>query len=214
MDADFVPSPNLYQYAHENLVNMISSSTQPVAFVIPCVAIQEDYSGQFPVTVADLRSLFKSGDAYITDPRAGHGPTQYGILLSPSIFRSNPYYEVCFESQWEPYYIVSKRHPHPLYDERFKNQGGDKQQHALHLNALGYRFLVLKDHFMYHLDHAKFSWPGGGFRSGDNTATYSFFTEYLPEMSQRFGSSVKWPRGCRNPFVLEQKRSIFGAALH
>ncbi|ORY07087.1 hypothetical protein K493DRAFT_366931 [Basidiobolus meristosporus CBS 931.73] len=214
MDVDFIPSPQLYQYARDHLVDMISKSTQPIAFVVPCVAIQENYSGVFPATVADLQKLFTNGDAYITDPRAGHGPTQYGLLLTPSIFRSKPYYEVCFESQWEPYYIVSKKGLHPLYDERFKNQGGDKQQHALHLNALGYRFLVLKDHFMYHLDHAKFSWPGGGFRSKQNTATFNFFGDYLPEMRRRFGSTFKWPRGCQNPFVLEQKRSLLGAAMH
>lgn len=103
----------------------------------------------------------------------GHGATEYSMFFAHPIgeHHRSPYYEVCFRSQWEPYYVVHR--DAPLYDERFKNQGGDKQQHALHLNALGYpefelvvsyadeeggifhrfRFFVLRDHFIYHLDH-------------------------------------------------------------
>ena len=37
------------------------------------------------------------------------------------------------------------------YDERFFYRGGDKQEFTHHLHTLGFRFLVLADHFICHV---------------------------------------------------------------
>ena len=77
--------------------------------------------------------MVRTSQAELTSP-VGHGVSKLGILLDLPFFNGRTnlallnYYEVCFESQWEPYYFVLKSAP--LYDERFTNQGGDKQQHA------------------------------------------------------------------------------------
>nr|CAG8506651.1 11654_t:CDS:10 [Entrophospora candida] len=180
---------------------------------VPCVAIHENYFGKFPNTISELRDLYNKGIAYITDPFAGHGPTGTQILLSHQLYNSNPFYEICYESQWEPYYIISKSSPY--YDERFENQGGDKQQHALSLNALGYRFLVLKDHFIYHMDHRKLVWADGGLEKNQKLLKdFTYFDHYIPEMQRIFGNNVRWPRGCSHPFVKEQFRDLMGIGLN
>nr|CAG8436661.1 9340_t:CDS:10 [Entrophospora candida] len=226
MDADFVPTRNLYHFSMENLIPILESPPnnnndnnnnryyqKPTAFVVPCVAIHENYFGKFPNTISELRDLYNKGIAYITDPFAGHGPTGTQILLSHQLYNSNPFYEICYESQWEPYYIISKSSPY--YDERFENQGGDKQQHALSLNALGYRFLVLKDHFIYHMDHRKLVWADGGLEKNQKLLKdFTYFDHYIPEMQRIFGNNVRWPRGCSHPFVKEQFRDLMGIGLN
>ncbi|KAF9394858.1 hypothetical protein BGX21_010203 [Mortierella sp. AD011] len=209
IDADFVPSSKLYSFAKSALIPLSEKSKEPVAYVVPCLAIQVDYKGQYPNTIKELQPLMKSGVAYITDPRAGHGPTFTSLFMNPPIFGNTPTYEVCYESQWEPYYIVKRDWSHPYYDERFKNQGGDKQSHALLLNALGYKFLVLRDHFMYHMDHPKLKWTGKGLdQSGQKD--YTYFADYAPALEKIFGSNYRWPRGCSRPLVQSFRHDLQG----
>ena len=131
------------------------------------------------------------------------------FLFSLLFFSSSPFftdrgselaaYEVCFTSQWEPYYVVSKEAP--LYDERFLNQGGDKQEHAVLLNAEGYRFFVVRDHFIYHLDHfSSFKWPGGELRSGSLQDVFNIYSHFHPEMEAQYGMGYRNP-SCKVFFI-------------
>lgn len=207
IDADFVPTTKLYDFAKSTLVPQLEEATQPVAYVVPCVAIKEEYQGRYPDTIRELQPLIKSGMAYITDPRAGHGPTTM-IFLEESVFKNPPAFEVCYESQWEPYYIVNRHAPHPYYDERFRNQGGDKQSHAMLMNAIGFKFLVLREHFMYHMDHSSLKWTGAGLNQ--KKKDYTYFENYVPEMRKIFGSNFRWPQGCSRPLVQTSKRDLQG----
>ncbi|KAF9336334.1 hypothetical protein BGZ91_010053 [Linnemannia elongata] len=209
IDADFVPTSKLYDFASTQLISLLEKATHPTAYVVPCLAIKEEYRGKFPDTIKELQPLMKSGIAYITDPRSGHGPTYTQLFMNSPVFKNPPAYEVCYESQWEPYYIVNRNYPHPYYDERFKNQGGDKQSHALMLNALGYRFLVLREHFMYHMDHATLKWTGDGLEQGKQK-DFTYFENYSPEMQRIFGTNYRWPRGCTRPLVQSFKRDLQG----
>ncbi|CAG8499573.1 2645_t:CDS:2, partial [Diversispora eburnea] len=80
------------------------------------------YSKKYPNIISELCKLFHEGWTYIIDKYIGRGPTGNNNFLSCQILNSYPYYEICYESQWEPYYILSKSAP--LYDECFCNQGG------------------------------------------------------------------------------------------
>ncbi|KAF9432404.1 Glycosyltransferase-like 1B [Entomortierella beljakovae] len=206
IDVDFVPSVYLYDFAKNHLVNSFDQSTQQLAYVVPCLAIIETYKDKYPDTIKELQPLMKSGIAYITDPRLGHGPTYTRLFINPTIFGSQHAYEVCYESQWEPYYIL-RRGSAPYYDERFKNQGGDKQSHAFLLNALGFKFLVLRDHFMYHIDPNP-PWTGEGLIR--NESDYSYFSDYGPAMEKIFGKSVRWPRGCSRPLIISSRLDLQG----
>ncbi|KAG0375665.1 hypothetical protein BGX24_008800 [Mortierella sp. AD032] len=209
IDADFVPTTKLYDFASTTIVSLLEKAAYPTAYVIPCLAIKEEFSGTFPDTIKELQPLMKSGIAYITDPRAGHGPTYTQIFMNSAVLRGTPAYEVCYESLWEPYYIVNRHHLHPYYDERFKNQGGDKQSHALLLNAIGFKFLVVREHFMYHMDHAKLKWTGDGLDQVKQR-DYTYFADYTPELETIFGFNYRWPRGCTQPLIHSFKQDLQG----
>ncbi|GAA5925852.1 hypothetical protein JCM3775_005134 [Rhodotorula graminis] len=191
IDVDFVPSPNLHSVLVERGVPLIgraqhsslgarSPTLRPVAVVVPTFALSSAFDGAYPNSTAELEALFMADPpvASLTDANAGHGPTLPSLLfsLSRTSSSSSPSsrvppsaspdpshsYELCYEPQWEPYYLVS-RASHPLYDERFTDQGGDKQAHALVLNALGFEFrAVLGDAWVVHppkLDRDEEAWP-------------------------------------------------------
>ncbi|KAF9100846.1 hypothetical protein BGX29_006219 [Mortierella sp. GBA35] len=182
IDADFVPTSKLYDFASTTLISLLEKATHPTAYVVPCMAIKEEYRGKFPDTIKELQPLMKSGIAYITDPRSGHGPTYTRLFMNTPVFSNPPAYE---------------------------NQGGDKQSHALLLNALGYRFLVLREHFMYHMDHATLKWTGDGLDQAKQK-DYTYFANYSPELQKIFGANYRWPRGCTRPLVQSFKRDLQG----
>ncbi|RCI01839.1 hypothetical protein CU098_007237 [Rhizopus stolonifer] len=219
IDADFTPSKNLYSYIRSQLIPYAihnSASMPSTAWVVPCFAIREEFSDlPLPETYNELRRLVGKDVAYITDPGAGHGPTLATeiAMVRPLLMGDPLAYEVCYESQWEPYYVVHRSAP--LYDARFRNQGGDKQSHALHLNAEGYRFMVLRQVFMVHKDHSTFVWPNGGFeRSQKATTNWNYFVGFMQEIEGIYGKSARWPRGCSANSIgwQDQRRDTVGLA--
>ncbi|GAA5986530.1 hypothetical protein JCM10908_003787 [Rhodotorula pacifica] len=168
IDVDFVPSPQMHQHLIERAIPLIEAPTsrnagssptlRRTAVVIPTFALAADHEGHddhLPTSVDELERLYhaRPQKAMLTDPNSGHGPTRPARFFhhhrhsSHSHMSSAPdphshSYEVCYEPQWEPYYLLH-RASHPLYDERFTDQGGDKQSHALLLNALGFQFRVV-----------------------------------------------------------------------
>lgn len=215
LDADFVPSNNLYQLARSQYLPFLERSTKRQALVIPCYAIREQFKDMaIPTSLMALRDLVRRDIAYITDPGAGHGPTlAKELALGRTLKRGQMFYEVCYESQWEPYYII--RRSAPFYDARFRGQGGDKQSHALQLNAEGYQFLVIRDTFMIHKDHSKMDWPDGGFKKAQKEIkSWNYFDGFMREMEQLYGYNMRWPRGCQAMAIgwQEQRRGTVGLA--
>lgn len=208
IDADFLPSDGLYDFAAAVVVPRLQATQQPTVYVVPSFTAP---AGQLSCTnIKTLTEMFQQGTISIPDPGSGHGPTRYGIFFDEN---QSEFYEVCYESQWEPYYILKKEigQNRPVYDERFENQGGDKQSHALLLNAIGYRFMVIRNHFLVHLDHpsttshikstkhpeqSNWYWPGG-FRSG-SSRHFSYFTHYIDEIESNFGHWARFPKGCKH----------------
>lgn len=219
IDADFTPSKDLYRYARSQVIPYAihnSNHMPPTAWVVPCFAIRQQFAHlPLPEDYNELRRLVGKDIAYITDPGAGHGPTlATQIAMARPLIMGDPLaYEVCYESQWEPYYIVHRSAP--LYDARFKNQGGDKQSHALHLNAEGYRFMILRQVFMTHKDHPSFVWPDGGFEKSQKATTkWNYFVEFMQEIEYLYGKSARWPRGCSAAAIgwQDQRRGTVGLA--
>ncbi|KAM0745729.1 hypothetical protein T439DRAFT_360982 [Meredithblackwellia eburnea MCA 4105] len=128
------------------------------AFILTSSNSATNYS--FPRSTAELDSMLSSHPPLLslTDPNAGHGPSLPSLLFASPLSRNpllTPYpparwsYETCYEPQWEPYYLLHNP-SHPTYDERFTDQGGDKQAHAGLLNSLGFRFEVVRDVWFVH----------------------------------------------------------------
>ncbi|CAO3621716.1 unnamed protein product [Cunninghamella blakesleeana] len=228
IDADFIPSSTLFQTAQNILPEMMEHYQHKLALVIPCFAIHEKYNDiPFPKSMMEVKQLLDQDIAYITDTGAGHGITLGKELAATLASTSSSTgsessmlnlesisYEICFESQWEPYYIIPR--DSPLYDVRFKNQGGDKQSHALHLNAERYKFMVLQQEFMIHKDHPKMVWPGGGFpKAQKDKQLWSYFGGFMSELESLYGFNIRWPHGCSSTGIgwQEQRRNTLGMAV-
>lgn len=257
-DADFVPSPDMHHLLSTRGVPLITSSTLSTrsptllrtAVVISAFVLSTSFTGAYPTNASELSALLTAHPplASLTDLNAGHGPSMPSLLFQPSPAHSLPpftststpatwAYEVCFEPQWEPYYLLH-RPSHPLYDERFTDQGGDKQSHTLLLNALGFEFKVLRDVWFMHppkgpahesaelekWPSARLVDPGEG-RITDpahfseaqlDKKRFRYFEDFLPELEQRFGWNLRWPRGCSarvvgiRSFGKSSAGSIFG----
>ena len=63
-------------------------------------------------------------------------------------------FNATWNKNWEPFYIGSKNVP--LFDERFKQYGFDRQQQICELYTAGYKFSVLNDAFLVHDVSARF----------------------------------------------------------
>lgn len=127
------------------------------------------------------------------------------LFLAHHLYMSKPYYEVCYESQWEPYYVLPRTAPG--YDERFANQGGDKQAHALLLNVAGYRFWTSRHEFITHLAHeSEPKW------FEERKGEFTYFEGFVPEMERVVGRSARWAK-CPAVGIgwQEERRGIVGA---
>ncbi|KAI8050935.1 hypothetical protein BDF22DRAFT_745133 [Syncephalis plumigaleata] len=203
IDADFVPNHALYrEVVQQQLIPIWQQSindSQDIATTFEVKSgngtllssststLLRGTEWTIPENLKQLHDLFDREQAYITDANAGHGPT------SPRHF-------------FIRHGRFPRQNPAPAWDERFRNQGGDKQQHALILNAFNYRFFVLRDVFLYHRDHSRLNWPGGGLVREGSWPVFSYFDGWSAEMANQFGWSVKWPRGCGQSMVMEQFR--------
>lgn len=173
-DADFVPSPGMHALLAQRGVGLIaerharragdkhaSPTLRRIAVAVSAFALAPGYSAAYPSTPQALSRLVFEVDpplAALTDANAGHGPSMPSLVLRAGTtshrhatkdLPADWSFPVAYEPQWEPYYLLH-RASHPLYDERFSDQGGDKQSHALLLNALGFEFHVLRDVWFMH----------------------------------------------------------------
>lgn len=57
-------------------------------------------------------------------------------------------FNATWNKNWEPFYIA--RRSVPLFDERFKQYGFDRQEQICELHVAGYTFSVLNNAFLVH----------------------------------------------------------------
>ncbi|RCH92324.1 Glycosyltransferase-like 1B, partial [Rhizopus stolonifer] len=200
---DAVPSSHMYTLIQSRLIPHVTYSPEKkTAWIIPCFAIHEAYA-QLPIpdTYHEWFGLINQGVAYMAEQGPG--------LVQPLLLETSLAYEVCYESQWEPYYIVHRSAP--LYDIRFRNQGGDKQSHALQLNAERFRFKVFSQVFTIHRDSPNQPRNGG---KPKGVKSWSHLDEFMQEMESIYGMNPKWPRGCSAMAIgwQDQKRNVLGLA--
>lgn len=95
-------------------------------------------------------------------------------------------YTVKWERDYEPYIVVKKGIP--LFDQRFVGFGWNKVSHAILLDLLGYKFVVLPDAFIIHMPHA----PSLEITKFRNNALYrnclkTLKGEYQRDLSRKYG---------------------------
>lgn len=143
--------------------------------VIPCFNIESRSFDSFNGSMDELQVLVRNGQADSPDEFAGHHPTLYDIFMMTKAAS----YSVNYETLWEPYYVISRSAP--LYDERFVDQGGDKQSHCFLLNALKYKFVVLTECFLYQKKEIR-PWLK---KAKENQ--FSLLSHFYAEMDEKYG---------------------------
>jgi hypothetical protein len=81
-----------------------------------------------------------------------HNATNYPRFMTTF----EPYLAV-YGFPWEPYYIADKTDL-PRYDARFAGYGNDKAVQTYEMSFRGFKFLVLPDSFVIHIEHEAGPW--------------------------------------------------------
>jgi len=83
-----------------------------------------------------------------------HSPTNFQKWVQDS----EPY-EAVYRWIYEPYLVFDKTKTE-WFDERLKGYGFDKNSHTLVMAMQGYRFIVLPEAFIIHINHQESTWEG------------------------------------------------------
>ncbi len=89
---------------------------------------------------------------YSTGRAIAHKPTNYSHFMTTS----EPYSAV-YSFPWEPYFIADKAYL-PRYDARFAGYGNDKAVQTYEMNLRGFKFVVMPDAFVIHIEHEAGPW--------------------------------------------------------
>lgn len=161
----------------------------------------------------------------VPDINAGHGPAMRHLAARPTL----TWFEVLYEPQFEPYLVVSSR-TEPTFDERFCDQGGDKQSRLASMNAAGWKFFGVSGGYLMHAskDDVPDLWPSDRFDGLDqsgphfssaqtDTERFRYFQNYLPQLAHARGRTFRLPKGA-GAWTLASGRSYgregaFGPAL-
>jgi hypothetical protein len=81
-----------------------------------------------------------------------HNATNYPRYLTAL----EPYLAV-YSFPWEPYFIADKSDL-PRYDARFAGYGNDKAVQTYEMSWRGFKFLVMPDSFVIHIEHEAGPW--------------------------------------------------------
>ncbi|SCV70849.1 BQ2448_3611 [Microbotryum intermedium] len=155
LDADFIPSPIMHHHLQVRVPSLMThpqnaprSPTQSrQALVISAFALAPSIQA-IPKNLSTLHTMLyvtQPASAYLTDSNAGHGPSLPSLLFHSTPFLTHP-----LQNLVRPPPNGLTRNSYPLYDERFSDQGGDKQSHTALLNGMGWEFRVLRDVWVTH----------------------------------------------------------------
>jgi hypothetical protein len=131
-----------------------------------------------------------------------HGPTNYQHW-----FKAKKPYLAHYHWIYEPYLVLLKTPQLPLFEERLKGYGFDKNFHAYHLALAGYQFWVLPDQFVVHVNHPSTSWDGPSHHE-QQWDSLMVVCHRFPLLRAQYGFSP------RSPVFDEPEESICYSDLH
>mmetsp|Transcript_13887 Transcript_13887/g.44486 ORF Transcript_13887/g.44486 Transcript_13887/m.44486 type:complete len:715 (+) Transcript_13887:44-2188(+) len=153
LDVDFMPSEGLHASLRARWPRLRRvRGLQRAVFVVPAFEMTGQYP--WPKDKAELYSMVLDGQVkpvHEDKLASAHGATSYRRW-----YTATNAYEVEYQLQYEPYVLIAK--DAPAYDDKFVGYGQDKVSHAYELSLADYRFVVLPDVFVIHLDHPVPKW--------------------------------------------------------
>lgn len=162
IDMDLAPDLDLRSFLLSNF-EFMKKHAKDYVFVVPLfqhavpnVPAPSNFS-HLQQQISD--QIIKTGYKRVT--HVGHAPTNYERWLENKKGDQGEWYQVEFVNRYEPY-IIAHRLYTPLYDERFSFYSHDKTSHAQTLDRMGFKFVVVPNHFLVHLKHRKGKWSHDG----------------------------------------------------
>ncbi|CAG5076596.1 Oidioi.mRNA.OKI2018_I69.PAR.g8499.t1.cds [Oikopleura dioica] len=158
-----------------------------VVFVVPCFEMQKGYARS-----KNKKHLLEDFGKGLIRPFHNescwwcHSPEEHPHWLDIPLRKSDQskiVFNATWNKNWEPFYIGSK--DVPLFDERFKQYGFDRQQQICELFTAGYTFSVLDDAFLVH-DGWKF--PHAAARLEETYRNWVLFNFHYQEWLHYFSS--------------------------
>ena len=112
--------------------------------------------------------------------KPGHTATDYQRWYTLPLTAETAYF-IKYEARFEPY-VLAYRHGLAQYWENFRGFGFNKGSWVMQMHYQGYKFAVLPNHFVVHMNH-----PGGGdgrFPDGEIIREWHNFKHFLFQMYQ------------------------------
>eukprot|EP00287_Rhodomonas_sp_CCMP768_P011435 CAMPEP_0196728360 /NCGR_PEP_ID=MMETSP1091-20130531/9057_1 /TAXON_ID=302021 /ORGANISM="Rhodomonas sp., Strain CCMP768" /LENGTH=217 /DNA_ID=CAMNT_0042071097 /DNA_START=24 /DNA_END=677 /DNA_ORIENTATION=- len=92
-------------------------------------------------------------------------------------------YDIEYRFPYEPYFVAPKHIPR--YDVRFFGYGNDKASQCYEMNAAGYQYWVLPEHFVVHVAHKQGSWVQATFLDPKDRLSKTLGT-FLKEVDSKY----------------------------
>ncbi|EFA86299.1 putative glycosyltransferase [Heterostelium album PN500] len=154
MDADFIPPYGMHDYLLKYIDN--TGNEEKVAYIVPSFSSSQDpriLPNDKPTLVEMVEKNLVNPSNLNVCPKC-HSPSDYNRW-----FETTVPYEVKYSWIYEPYLIFNRNNTE-LFDERFKGYGFDKNSHVFTMAVSGYRFIVLPNAFIIHINHPTSTWEG------------------------------------------------------
>ena len=164
LDCDLIPSSEdahkgLYDllHSHSKMRELIRSKAQ---FVLPAFDIE------IPSNLAHVtEDLLPTSKQEVIDRVESGGMVEFWKKECPSAYNAtnyplwfsndtNEYYPIEYFPKFEPY-VLGYRHGLPQYWPLFRGFGYNKASWFVELDRMGYRFMVLRDFFVSHMNHRR-----------------------------------------------------------
>eukprot|EP01133_Synstelium_polycarpum_P008443 gene8443-9932_t len=182
MDADFIPPLGMYNYLEKYATKDISSKNL-IAYVVPSFASSLPRLS-LPDTKDKLLLATESETIIPTNlkvcPRC-HTPTNYKRWYT----ETQPY-EAEYKWIYEPYLMFRRDQLEP-FDERLKGYGFDKNSHTFGMAVQGFKFMVLPNAWIVHMNHPKQVWDGTDSFDEQMWDSLKVVCEILPSSKAKYG---------------------------
>jgi hypothetical protein len=197
-DADHIPSPD----SHNRLYQLISGNAaiksrlaNRTVFVFPAFDVfrrknqacaAEDMLPQSKDEVLSKVKRGRIGQFHAKACPLCHGPTNYTKWYD---YKSDDFYPITdVEGKFEPY-VLGSRVGAPLYWEAFRGFGFNKRSWFAEITVAGYKFAVLRDFWVAHLQHRELNLPSKMTAIKQARKTWEEFHGYL---TKTYGRSVNY----------------------
>ena len=127
----------------------------------------------------DKSSLYEALEKEYVQPFHAHSPLEHGLTNYAKWYNATTIYDVEYGFKFEPYCIVKSQDLHDFYPN-FRGFGWNKLEFFIEAHYRGYKFQVLPNHFVVHMDH-DFKDTRNSLKDGNRQEAYPQFQRYLEE---------------------------------